>query len=427
MKYNWIYTTLGKHINFKNGKQPPDRDDIYPNPIFGSNGIIGYCNDYNAPKNTLIIGRVGSYCGSVFYSNVKCWVTDNAILGVPKISDESEFWYFVLSNLNLNDYKGGSGQPLLNQRILNSIKTKVPNSSEERKKIGKYLITFNKKSQLNRQINQTLEEIAQAVFKSWFMDFDPVKAKIAAKENGQDPECAAMCAISGRMEEKLKELAPNKLDLLYQTASLFPDELVESELGLIPKGWKLRSLSKIANYLNGVASQKYPAVSDEDSIPVIKIAEMRNGISKKTDMASTDVDPQYIINNGDLLFSWSGSLMVLLWSNNKGLLNQHIFKVTSEKYPKWFCYYWITHYLPYFQAIAAGKAVTMGHIKRNHLDEVYAVVPDKLLLSYMDRVLSAFLDTQLQYNLQNNTLIQIRDILLPQLLSGQISIARGEN
>ena len=108
------------------------------------------------------------------------------------------------------------------------------------------------------------------------------------------------------------------------------------------------------------------------------LAQLRAGSAKGAEQANTRVPPDYVIDDGDLIFSWSGSLLVELWCGGKGALNQHLFKVTSAKAPKWFCFQWLRYYLPDFQAIAADKATTMGHIRRHHLTEALVVVPPAL-------------------------------------------------
>ena len=163
MSEHWISTTLGEYILFKNGKSSPSRDIAEDIPVYGSNGIIGFSSESNAEEDSLIIGRVGSYCGSVYHSKKKCWVTDNAIIGLPKVKGESEFWYFLLTKLQLNSYRSGSGQPLVNQSTLNSIPVEIPKSPSVRQAIGKQLFSFENKIYLNNQINQTLESIAQAL------------------------------------------------------------------------------------------------------------------------------------------------------------------------------------------------------------------------------------------------------------------------
>lgn len=142
---------------------------------------------------------------------------------------------------------------LTSQRGLNVRVPDITVQSETARILG----DLDDKIELNRQINQTLEQIVQAIFKSWFVDFEPVKAKIEAKAAGRDPERAAMCAICGKLEPELDQLPPEQYQQLATTAALFPDELVESELGLIPVGWGGLSLGEVTSYLSRGISPKY--------------------------------------------------------------------------------------------------------------------------------------------------------------------------
>lgn len=242
---------LGDFVEFRNGRSSPVRTDSGIFPVYGSNGEIGKAEITNALEGTVIVGRVGSYCGSVHYSSSKCWVTDNAIVGRSKSQKDSRFWFYKLASLDLNNYRAGSGQPLLNQQILNSIQVSVPASEDDRYQIAKTLALFDDKIDLNRRINQTLEAMAQAIFKSWFVDFDPVKAKIAAIEQGQDPLRAAMRAISGKTDAELDQMPREHHDQLTATAALFPDAMEESELGETPKGWSLVPFGSLLSYTIG--------------------------------------------------------------------------------------------------------------------------------------------------------------------------------
>ncbi|MDF6974784.1 restriction endonuclease subunit S, partial [Escherichia coli] len=129
------------------------------------------------------------------------------------------------------------------------------------------------------------------------------------------------------------------------SAAQFPDAFEESELGLVPRGWAVRSLDSFANYLNGLALQKYPPESDDEYLPVIKIAQLRAGSASGADRASSRLKPEYVVHDGDVLFSWSGTLEVELWCGGDGALNQHLFKVTSTEVPKWFYYLSTRHFL----------------------------------------------------------------------------------
>ncbi len=251
---------------------------------------------------------------------------------------------------------------------------------------------------LLRETNATLEAIAQALFKSWFVDFDPVRAK----QQG---------------------LAPAGMD--EATAALFPDSFEESALGLVPKGWKVHALDEIATYLNGLALQKFPP-SDDSWLPVIKIAQLRKGDTVGADRAGRNIKPEYIIQNGDVLFSWSGSLEVEVWCGGEGALNQHLFKVTSKDFPKWFYLHWTRHHLDHFRQIAASKATTMGHIQRAHLSEAKVLVLPAALLGAMDAYFAPLLARIVQNELQAQTLATLRDTLLPRLISGQLRLPEAE-
>ena len=231
----------------------------------------------------------------------------------------------------------------------------------EQRAIAQVLGILDDKIELNRRMNETLEEMARALFKSWFVDFDQVRAKMEGR---------------WRRGESLPGLPADLYDL-------FPDRLVDSELGEVPEGWGVRGLDSIANFLNGLALQKYPA-TDGSTLPVIKIAQLRAGHTLGADSASNDLPPQYVVHDGDVLFSWSGSLELDIWAGGEGALNQHLFKVTSAEYQKWLYYRWIGEHLRGFRAIAAGKTTTMGHIQRHHLSEALTVVPDAAMLKAMD-------------------------------------------
>ena len=190
-------------------------------------------------------------------------------------------------------------------------------------------------------------------------------------------------------------------------------------LGGISDGWEIKALDEIADYLNGLACQKHPPQNDKDKLPVLKIRELKNGISENSDWATSAVDDKYIINLGDIVFSWSGSLMVKLWDGEKCVLNQHLFKVSSECYPNWYIYFWTKHYISKFIQIADSKATTMGHIKREDLSSSMVKVPKPDELSAMNKkILPQFQKMVLNYK-QILVLESMRGFLLPQLMDGK--------
>lgn len=229
-------------------------------------------------------------------------------------------------------------------------------------KVGDFIRNIDEKIELNRQMNETLEQMGQALFRHYFID---------------NPE-------AGKWEEE--------------------------------------SLDKIADFLNGLAMQKYPKIDGEPTLPVIKIREMSSGITANTDIASANIPEQYVVRNGDLLFSWSGTLLVKFWAEGDGALNQHLFKVSSENYPEWLYYYWTKHHLDYFIQTAKSKATTMGHIQRKHLAQARVRVPDTELLEKIGNQIQPLIDMYKEKAQQIQTLTTLRDTLLPRLINGKVKI-----
>lgn len=164
------------------------------------------------------------------------------------------------------------------------IDIKLPSLADQRR-IASILSSLDRKIELNNKINADLEEMAQAIFKNWFVDFEPFK-------NGK---------------------------------------FVDSELGMIPEGWKVGRLTEIASYMNGLAMQKFPPENNEDSLPVLKIKELGQGFcGTDSDRCSCNIKDECRIHNGDVIFSWSGTLLVDVWCGGDCGLNQHLFKVTSK-------------------------------------------------------------------------------------------------
>jgi len=285
-------------------------------------------------------------------------------LTVDSSKADTLFLYYIFKTNEQQDYIHRNaiqtGVPHTNLETLRNTPIKLPPLPEQCA-ISHVLGSLDDKIELNRRMNQTLEAIASAVFKTWFVE---------------NPEA-----------EK----------------------------------WEVKPLDKIANFLNGLALQKFPPKGD-DYLPVIKIAQLRKNDTVDADKASTSVPAPYIVNDGDVLFSWSGSLEVVIWCGGKGALNQHLFKVTSDEYPKWFYYQWIKSHLPEFQQIAAGKATTMGHIQRHHLSAAEVIVPPQIEMVKFDKIMTPILDRLISNNLEVRTLAMLRDALLPKLMSGEVQV-----
>ena len=333
-------------------------------------------------KWDVIISMIGEYCGFCYVEDSD--FTDYAVknVGIFKVGEriKSLWLYYYLTSpdgkAQLKSIRAGSSQPYISLGALRDLIIPVP-SIEKMKEIVTILSSLDRKIELNNKINADLEEMAQAIFKNWFVDFEPFK----------------------------------------------DGEFVDSELGMIPEGWKVGRLTEIASYMNGLAMQKYPPENNEDSLPVLKIKELGQGFcGTDSDRCSCNIKDECKIHNGDVIFSWSGTLLVDVWCGGDCGLNQHLFKVTSKDYPKWFYYYWTKHHLQEFIHIAKDKAVTMGHIKRGHLEEALVAIPDNHSMEKAHELFDPILGKMISLRLESSRLSLLRDTLLPRLMSGEIEI-----
>lgn len=298
---------------------------------------------------------------------------------IPNEETDSEFLYYLLKYNKNYIASQGSGTTFaeVSGKTMKDIEVVVPKEKECQHRIASILSSLDRKIELNNKINADLEEMAQAIFKNWFVDFEPFK----------------------------------------------DGKFVDSELGMIPEGWKVGRLTEIASYMNGLAMQKFPPENIEDSLPVLKIKELGQGFcGTDSDRCSCNIKDECKIHNGDVIFSWSGTLLVDVWCGGDCGLNQHLFKVTSNDYPKWFYYYWTKHHLQEFIRIAKDKAVTMGHIKRGHLEEALVAIPDNDSMGKVHELFEPILSKMISLRLESTRLSLLRDTLLPRLMSGKLEV-----
>ncbi|KGQ35051.1 restriction endonuclease subunit S [Gallibacterium genomosp. 1] len=419
--------TLEHFLKFKNGKSSPARieDGLYP--VFGSNGIIGYSNQYNTSSNTIIIGRVGSYCGSIYFSKQKCWVTDNAIIVNAKSLDDDKFWYYFLKNLNLNNLKVGSGQPLLNQLILKSIPVPLELNVETRKNISNTISIFDQKIELNTQTNQTLEQIAQAIFKHWFIDFAPVHAKANALASGASPEqaeLATMASLSGKTLAEITALqhtAPEAYHQLQQTARVFPSEFVESEVGLVPKGWEVKPLIDQFDFLGGSQPPKSEHIYEEKEgyIRFIQNRDYANEnhktyipISKKNKICNeTDILMDKYGEAGKVRFGISGAY-------NVALAKIEPKNILFKEFLRWYFMQEKTQEFLFSSSLAS----TRSSLNSKTFIGMNILVPTNNVLSKFNDISDNYIQHTLNLRRENRTLSEVRDLLLPKLLNGEIAL-----
>lgn len=321
--------------------------------------------------------------------------------------------------MDFKRYNTGSAQPSLNRNHINPIAIRVPTVNIQ-KSIVNILSVLEDKVELNRQVNETLESMAQALFKSWFVDFDPVIDNALAAGN-DIPEPLAARAEARRALGDARKPLPEEIRRAFPDGFEFRDEM-----GWAPRGWGVKSLDSIADFRNGLALQKYRPPDEVDYLPVLKIAQLRAGSPTHDEKAAPNIPDEYVVDDGDVIFSWSGSLMVKLWCGGKAALNQHLFKVTSADLPKWFYLGWTKLHLDEFKRIAADKAVTMGHIKRSHLREAMCVLPSVELIGMCSGLMESLVGRQVFTTTEARQLSQLRDTLLPKLLSGELTVPDAE-
>ena len=273
----------------------------------------------------------------------------------------------------------------LNEAIFSYLELLLPAYSEQ-KKVGDLLYLLNQKIALNNRINAELEGMAKTLYDYWFVQFDFPDA------NGKPYKTSG-----GKMTY---------------------NAILKRE---IPVEWNTSTLWNIAKYTNGLPMQKYREDSDI-YLPVIKIREMNNGIDADTERARVDIPEAAVINDGDVLFSWSATLDVKIWSQGKGALNQHIFKVSSDIYPKSFYYFELLNYLKHFKMIADLRKTTMGHITLDHLKQAYICLPPLFLLEEFNSKVHDIFQQHLLLEKENRSLIKLRDWLLPMLMNEQVKV-----
>ena len=239
------------------------------------------------------------------------------------------------------------------------------------------------------------------------------------------PDLAVQKKIAGilnSLDRKIEKNVEINKNLEQQAQAIFANEFLS--LDTLPEGWKQASLIDIADYLNGLAMQKYRPTADESGIPVLKIKELRQGCcDNNSELCSPSIKSDYIIHDGDVIFSWSGSLLVDLWCGGICGLNQHLFKVTSNKYDKWFYYAGTKPPLDRFVAVAADKATTMGHIKRDELAKAEVLIPNEADYNRIGALLQPIYEMIISNRIENKKLAATRDILLPKLMNGEIDMS----
>ena len=393
---------IDTYLTFGNGKKRPDEEGNATFKVFGSNGVIGQCDEFNNPAGTIVIGRVGTYCGSLHYSSEQCWVTDNAIRGTAKTGADPRYCYYLLLTKNLHALRGGSGQPLINQISLKSLEVPERNFSEQ-KAIAHILGTLDDKIELNQKMNQTLEEIAKVIFKSWFVDFDPVRAKAEGRPTGLPPEIS----------------------------DLFSDELVDSEIGEIPKGWEVTIVSDFGKVVCG----KTPSTKDPDNFegefPFITIPDMRgNLINLSTERSVSEkgatVLKGKLLPAGSICISCIATPGLVSITSCDSFTNQQINSIVpGDDVDKEYLLFSMMTFGDLISSAGSGGSV-FANLSTGRFKELPILRANEKLRSAFSRLIRPILQRIELSQKEIYTLSELRDTLLPRLISGELHIPDAE-
>jgi type I restriction enzyme, S subunit len=320
------------------------------------------------------------------------------------------FLYYALSAPAFSSYlrsiETGTSVPHVSAAQIAAYPLPLPPLADQQA-IGRALGAIDAKIAANAGVCGGLEAMIQALFDAWMVRFEPAR-QAPAGARGQAGEGAPLSAV----------------------ARLFPDGFESSDRGPVPRGFRVRALTQIAVFTDGLELGRHPPRGEGDEgLPIIRTPSLRALAGLGRPMASlaasaapratARLPPEHVADDGDVLFSWSGSLEVALWAGGRGAVNQHVFKVASAAYPRWLHRCWLLHHLPSLRATAQARATTLGHVQRRHLDEALVALPPAPLLRAMDAAIAPLEALWLSEARASHSLAALRDALLPQLLSGE--------
>lgn len=379
---------MGDVINWKRGYDLTEKDRKHgPFPVVSSSGVSGCHNEYKVIAPGVVTGRTGSL-GTAYFIKENFWPHNTSLYITDFKGNDPKYIYYLMNCLGRIKTSDKSTVPGVNRNELHSMVIPVVEDVLEQKKIANVLSALDDKIELNNRINAELEAMAKTLYDYWFVQFDFLDA------NGKPYKTSG-----GKMtyNSTLKRK--------------------------IPEGWEVGSLVDIATFTNGIACQKYfPQANEKGVYKVIKIREFSSGLDESSDVVTANVPSDLIIHDADVLFSWSATLDVKLWTGGTGVLNQHIYKVTSESYPKSFFYFVLLGYLDYFKMVAELRKTTMGHITKDHLEMSRLPLPPQSLINQLDTILNPILHKIVKNRQESTKLEQLRDWLLPMLMNGQVNV-----
>lgn len=339
----------------------------------------------------ILIANIRPYLKKIWFADIDGGASSDVLVFRAKEGHSPSFLYTVLLQDSFFDYvmQGAKGSKMPRGDKEQILRYEMPTLSYPEESIGTFFQNIDHKIRLNKQINQNLEAMAKQLYDYWFVQFD----------------------------------FPNEEGKPYKSSGgemVWNDNLKRN----IPVGWHCGNLFEIAGFTNGLACQKFRPKDDEVPLPVIKIREMHDGISVDTEKVTSNIPESVKVYNGDVLFSWSASLEVMLWAYGLGGLNQHIFKVTSANdFPKSFYYFQLLDYVDVFKKMAEARKTTMGHITQDHLQQSTIAIPDnKDVADKFEELISPIFEQIVKLQEEISNLTKQRDELLPLLMNGQIII-----
>jgi type I restriction enzyme S subunit len=386
----WREYKLGQIAEIKNGKTRPK--GIGSIPVYGGNGILDYCNSANVHGKTIIIGRVGAYCGAVYFEEKETWVSDNALYLKPQEGFSARYLYYLLKNENLNRYAGGSSHPLLTQSRLNELGFSLPNLSTQTA-IAEILSSLDDKIELNNRINAELEALAQALFKRWFVDFD------FPNENGQP----------------------------YKSSG---GKMVESELGEIPEGWEVKKLEDLAKITIGRTPPRNEHEWFSENIgdyKWISIKDMGNSaayILNSSECLTAEAVAKFnipVIEANTVILSFKLTVGRIAITTEKMVSNEAIAHL--NKIDKNISTEYMYLYLKNFDFDSLGSTSSIATaVNTKSIRTIRFLYPELKLLEQFQMLLSPIFEQLLNGTRENQELTQLRDTLLPKLISGELQI-----
>ncbi|MDO6490172.1 MULTISPECIES: restriction endonuclease subunit S [unclassified Cellulophaga] len=373
---NWVATTLGDSISIFSGKTRPKSEGNYP--VYGGNGIHSYGNKYNYENETIIIGRVGAYCGNVFKEENKFWLSDNALGIKPNENSDFKYLFYKLKDMKLNNVSIGAAQPLLTQSLLKELEIITPKNIAEQKAIANILTAFDDKIENLQAQNKSLETTAQTIFKEWF----------------------------GK----------------YQIGDELPDN------------WKILSIEELVDIIidyRGKTPKKLGMDWSESGIPALSAKTIKKGKIVRRDAMNFGDEALYDLwmkdelQKGDILLTSEAPLGEMYYINDdkKYILSQRLFalRVNENITSQYLYHYLFSRYGQHLlQARASGS--TVEGIRQSELRKIEVIIPDSDSLEKASSLFQNIFDKKHNNSKQIQSLKETRNELLPKLMSGEIRI-----